>query len=174
MKKIGVCAGSFDPCTNGHIWLIQKAAALMDELHIAVGNNPGKKHSFDANERLSLLNAVLADSLPPEDLACCKTFVLSGELLINAACDLGATHLVRGIRDVKDFEYERQMAQVNSKIAPKIETVFLITPPHLSEVSSSTVKGLVGFRGWENAVAGYVHPAVMRAMKDKFSQNGYI
>ena len=174
MEKIGVCAGSFDPTTNGHVWLIKKAVGLMDTLHVAIGANPLKKHTFSAEERMALLMESLADELPPEALSRIEPFFLGRELLIGRAQELKATHLVRGIRDVKDFEYERQIQLVNAKIAPEIETVFLITPPHLSEVSSSTVKGLVGFKGWESAVSGYVHPAVLAALQKKLSPDGWL
>ncbi len=170
METIGICAGSFDPITNGHVWLIEKSAALVDKLYVAVGVNPSKKYTFNDTNRLGMVHDVLIGSLSQSLFSRIEVIELKNELLINKAIELNATHLVRGIRDTKDFEYERQVQLVNSKIAPHIESVFLITPPQLSEVSSSTVKGLVGYKGWEDIVKQYVHPVVFNAFVSM--QNG--
>lgn len=161
-RRIGVVAGSFDPITKGHEWLITQAAGLCDELHVVIGTNPAKKYLFPDEERKRLVEAALRD-LPgsPE----VSLHFLKNDLLIHLAQRAGATHLIRGIRNTEDFNYEVQMALVNRKICPNIQTVYLVPPPDLSEVSSSTVRGLVGFSGWEDIVAGYVSEDVLAAFR---------
>ena len=89
----------------------------------------------------------------------------------SVAAKVEATHLIRGIRNNEDFGYETQMALVNRKIAPGIKTVYMAPPPELSEVSSSTVRGLVGFTDWEHIVKGYVHPTVLRALAENHARS---
>ncbi|WP_063802278.1 pantetheine-phosphate adenylyltransferase [Burkholderia ubonensis] len=164
-KTIGLVGGSFDPITLGHAHLFVESARMFDELHIVIGVNPSKKYLFSAEERESLVRQVVAD------LNITGTPVhfhyLKDRLLIQLAGELGVTHLVRGIRSTEDFTYETQMALVNRKINPVISTVYLVPPPELSEVSSSTVKGLVGFEGWQQIVGQYVHPTVLDALARK-------
>jgi pantetheine-phosphate adenylyltransferase len=161
----GLVGGSFDPLTDGHTHLIVEAARLFDEVDIVIGVNPSKKYLFSAEEREALVREVVAT------LAIKETPIhfhfLKDRLLIQLATDLGATHLLRGIRNATDYEYERQMALVNRKINPAIRTVYVAPPPELTEVSSSTVKGLVGFEGWEGIVRRYVHPKVLDALMRK-------
>lgn len=185
MKSIGVVAGSFDPITHGHAWLIEKSALLVDELHIVIGVNPAKKYWFNENERLHMVRAVV-ESLDQESrvpvfksrpnfpagslsLHGTKTEIhfLSKDLLIHFAGTVNATHLIRGIRNAVDFNYETQMAAVNRRIDPTIETFYLSPPSELSEVSSSTVRGLVGFTNWQSIVSSYVHPVVLSALNAK-------
>ena len=167
MKTIGICAGSFDPITYGHIWMIEKSAQLVDKLFVAVGINPSKKYYFSTEERLNLIEESLKNNLKIEDFQKIKIIKLENQLLVNKAIELNATHLIRGIRDSKDFEYERQIQIVNTKIAPQIETVYFVTPPNLTEVSSSIVKSLVGYQGWESITQQYVDPIVINAFKLK-------
>ncbi len=163
MNTIGVVAGSFDPITKGHEWLISEAARLVDRLHVVIGVNPAKRYLFSDADRRAMVEAALEDL----DKAGTPTEVhfLRHDLLIHFAVRVGATHLIRGIRDTGDFNYETQMALVNRKIAPEVKTVYLVPPPELAEVSSSTVRGLVGFTQWEQIVSGYVHPTVLDAFR---------
>ena len=163
---ISICAGSFDPVTFGHLWLIEQAASISDKVYVAIGKNPAKHCLFPVQKRQDMLEKTLQSRLQPSLLAKIKIIQLDNELLIHVASDHGATHIVRGMRDLKDFEYEKQMQQVNHKINPIIKTCFFITPSHLSEVSSSTVKGLVGFRGWKLALGEYVHESVISAFEE--------
>lgn len=165
MRTVGIVAGSFDPITKGHMWLIQEAARLVDELHVIVGINPAKRYTFSNEERRHFVEAAVAD------LDCFGTPVtvefLEKDLLIQAAVRLKATHLVRGIRNAQDFDYETEMALVNRRIAPQVKTVYMVPPPELTEVSSSTVRGLVGFNGWQDIVRDYVHPVVLKAFEER-------
>lgn len=167
-KRIGMIAGSFDPITNGHQWLIQQALTIVDKLYVVVGNNPAKKYMFSGDVRQDLINLVI-DEENTDRLA---ITYLGDQLLINAAHDCGCNYLIRGIRNAADFEYEAQVQLINRKIRPNIETLFLIPPRELTEVSSSTVKGLVGFKGWEDIVSTYVHPAVLDALRAKGEHRG--
>lgn len=163
--RVGIVAGSFDPVTNGHVWVVRQAVALMDRLHVVVGVNPAKKPLFSADERQELLERTLLEELGEETFSRVKIGRLENELLINYATSVGAGFIVRGIRNAEDFSYEAQLRMVNRKINPSVESVFLIPPVELSEVSSSTVKGLVGFSGWERVVGQYVSPVVLDALK---------
>lgn len=168
MKTKGIVAGSFDPLTRGHEWLIGEAARLVDELAVVIGVNPAKKYLFDDSEREALVRASLADL----DLAGTPVTLhfLTNDLLVKFAAEVRATHLVRGIRNLHDFAYETDMALVNRKLNPAIRTVYLVTPPELTQVSSSTVKSLVGFTDWEQNIRDYVHPAVVEAFGRKLAQ----
>lgn len=167
MNKIGIVAGSFDPITHGHVWLIKEACALMDQLYVVIGVNTAKKAYFTPEERLALVKATLEGKLPSASYNKVKVVFLENELLINYASEIGAEYIVRGIRNTEDFNYEYQMQLVNRKINQHVRMLYLFPPPQLTEVSSSTVKGLVAFKGWEAAVSRYVHPEVVAAFKEK-------
>ncbi len=153
-----IYAGSFDPITNGHLWVIDKSAAIFDELIIAVGDNPDKKYTFSLEQRLSLLESSLAHY--PN----IKIGHFNGEFLVNYAKRIGATHIVRGIRNSQDYEYEKTMRYINSDLCSDIDTVFLMPPRNYAEVSSSLIKGLVGANGWEEVVAKYVPKEALDAL----------
>jgi pantetheine-phosphate adenylyltransferase len=161
MNRIGMVAGSFDPITNGHEWLIRQALEICDKVFVIVGNNPAKKYMFTGQERADMVHRVIGI----EDTDRIVVDFLHNDLLINVAKDSGCNFLIRGIRNSEDFNYEAQVQLINRKICSTIETLFLIPPRELSEVSSSTVKGLVGFNGWENIVSTYVDPIVLDTLK---------
>ena len=134
-----VCPGSFDPVTNGHVDVIQRAAGLYDELVVAVLVNPGKAGLFSVDERMDLLREAVAD-LP-------NVVVDSFQGLLVDYC---RTHeipvIVKGLRAVSDFEYELQMAQMNRELAG-VETLFVPTAPQVGHLSSSLVKQIARFGG---------------------------
>lgn len=163
-RTIGLIGGSFDPITVGHAYLIEESARMVDELHVVIGVNPAKKYLFSDIEREVLVAKVIHDLNLETPV---QIHFLKRDLLIQLATTLGVTHLIRGIRSAEDFGYETQMALVNRKINPDIRTIYLTPPPELTEVSSSTVKGLVGFTDWPKIVERYVHPAVLAALTDK-------
>lgn len=151
--KIAVYAGSFDPVTNGHLWMIEAASKLFDKLIVTVGQNADKECAFSLNERLDLLREITKNFSNVEVTSFDKEF------LINYAKEMKANYIVRGIRNTLDYEYERTIRYVNSDLCSEIETVFLIPPRNYAEISSSLVKGLIGAKGWENVIKNYLPKA---------------
>ena len=165
---IGIVAGSFDPITNGHVWLIKKAAEIVGPdgvLHVVMGVNSSKKYRFSAAERAEQIQNVLLDNLMNRMYNRISIKIITDDLLISTAKGLNATHIFRGIRNTKDFDYECEIQSVNRDIDSSIETVYLVPPPELVKVSSSTVKGLVGFKGWEDLVGKYLDPYIVSEFK---------
>lgn len=160
-KPIAVYAGSFDPLTNGHLWMIRAGATMFPKLVVAIGVNPAKKPGFTLDERLAMLRQatrgirnVTIDSF-------------GDQFLISYARQVGATHIMRGIRSATDYDYERTMRNINEDLCPAITTVFLMPPRSIAEVSSSMVKGLIGPKGWERIVKGYVPETVFKQLLKK-------
>lgn len=172
---IGVYAGSFDPITNGHTWVIKRAAEAVGEngeLHIAIANNSEKIRSqFNFDERKDLLEKVLSEDLPHSLWKRCEVIGIGEEYLVKFAETINAKFIFRGIRNVKDFDYELGIQSVNRDLCPDIETLFFIPPAHLVSVSSSVVKGMVGYKDWKKAVSRYVHPIVIDALDNKLKGN---
>lgn len=132
---IAICPGSFDPVTNGHLDIIQRAAVIFDELIIAVGNNPGKKPLFTVEERIELLKKAIAEI----KLTNVRVDHFTG-LQVEFARAHQAKVIVKGLRALSDFEYEFQMALLNKKLEPDLETLFMMTSVQYSFLSSSAVK----------------------------------
>ena len=149
MSVSAVCPGSFDPVTNGHLDVIQRAAACFERLVVACLRNTGKRPLFDVEERIELLEAVTADQ-PNVEVA-----AFDG-LLVDFCRERGVGVIVKGLRAVSDFEYELQMAQMNSRLGA-VETFFLTTSPLYSFLSSSLVKEVARFGG---DVDDFVPPVV--------------
>ena len=147
MKRIGIYAGSFDPPTLGHLWMIQQGSQLFDELVVVLGVNPDKKGFLSEAQRMDALRGMLAGG--PANVRVEK---MSGGFLVDYARRLGATHLLRGIRNTVDFEYEKSMDRMNARMEPGLRTVYLMPPPELEEISSSMVRGFVGVQGWQRWV----------------------
>ncbi len=154
-QRLAVYAGSFDPPTLGHVWMIEQGVALFDRLSVAVGVNPDKRTLFSLEERLAMLRETTAS----HDRVSVSSF--SNRYLIDYARSIKAGFVLRGIRTAADFEYERAMRHINADLCPDITTVFLLPPRSIAEVSSSMVKGLVGPAGWEALVAQYVPAPVL-------------
>ena len=157
-KKSGVYAGSFDPLTIGHLWMIEQGVRLFDRLTVAVGVNPNKKYAFPLEDRLVMLREA-TKQFPNVSVAS-----FSNRYLIHYAQLIGATHILRGIRSESDYEFERTMRNINGDLDPGICTVFLMPPRGIAEVSSSMVKGLIGPVGWQKIVRKYVPDAVYRRL----------
>ncbi len=157
-QKLGVYAGSFDPLTVGHLWMIEEGAKLFNRLTVAVGVNPEKKYTFPVEDRLAMLREVT------EPFANVSVASFSNRYLIRYAQLIGATHILRGIRTESDYEFERTMRNVNGDLHPGICTVFLMPPRGIAEVSSSMVKGLIGPVGWQKIVRKYVPDPVYRRL----------
>jgi pantetheine-phosphate adenylyltransferase len=158
MTRLAVYPGSFDPITRGHEDLIRRGLEIADRVVVAVATQASKQPLFTLPERVRLVKAVLGRSRRLE----VRTF---HGLLMDFARSLGAQMVVRGLRYVSDFEYEYQMALMNRKLAPEIETIFLVPAFDLTYLSSSLVREVARFGG---DVGGLVHPAVSRALAAKF------
>ena len=153
-----LCPGSFDPPTNGHIDVVERAARHFDRVVVAVIVNPSKRPLFSARERTELLEAAL------RHVANAEIASFDG-LLVEFARRRGVGVVLKGLRAVSDFEYELQMAQMNSELAPGLDTVFLSATPSWAFLSSSLVKEVARNGG---AVDAYVPPGVARALADRF------
>ena len=135
-----MCPGSYDPVTMGHVDVISRAAALYDEVVVAVLHNPAKKGTFGVDERITLLGAALA-ALPNVRIE-----VFAGRLLVDVCRDAGAQAIVKGLRSDTDFAYELPMALMNRHLSG-VETVFLPGDPRFGHVSSSLIKEVAAFGG---------------------------
>jgi len=156
--RLGVYAGSFDPPTIGHLWMITQGVRLFDRLVVATGLHPEKRYTFPLEQRLTMLRKSL------RRFRNVTVASFSDSYLIHFAQSIGATHLLRGIRSASDYEYERTMRHINADLGGNICTVFLMPPRDVAEVSSSMVKGLVGPKGWQTVVRQYVPPPVYQAL----------
>jgi pantetheine-phosphate adenylyltransferase len=154
-----VYAGSFDPVTNGHLDLIERAAALFDKVIVAIGIHPTRKPLFSAEERISLLREV-ALHLPN------VTVDSFDGLLIDYCRAHQARVIVRGLRAATDFEYELQIAHANADLEPSIDTVFLPTRTNYGFVSASLVREIASHKG---DVSRYAPLAVREALSKKFA-----
>ena len=154
--------GSFDPVTNGHLDIIGRGSKLFDEIVIAILVHPEKKPLFTIDERREMLEEVLGETAAGG----CKLRVDSFQgLLVKYAVEQGADAIVRGIRAVSDYEYELQMALMNRRLQPRIETVFMMAAEDYSYVSSRLVKEVYQLGG---TIHGLVPPSVEARMKQKF------
>lgn len=152
--KIAVYPGTFNPITNGHTDLVERASHLFDQIIVAVGSNRQKDTTLPAEKRVELAQEVLAhvDNVEVRSFECLLTeFVRS--------CD--ANIILRGLRTVADFEYEFQLVGMNRVLAPEVETVFLAPAEHLSYISSTLVREIASYGG---DISKFVHPAVVAAM----------
>ena len=137
--KIGICPGSFDPVTLGHMDIITRACRIFDKVMVAVPINPDKHFSFTVEERMDMLRTVTAGMGVEVDSV--------GGLLVDYAREKGATAIVKGLRAVSDYDYEFQMALANKQLNPEVETMFLPTRVENMFLSSSLVKQVAGFGG---------------------------
>jgi pantetheine-phosphate adenylyltransferase len=153
-----VCPGSFDPCTNGHLDIIGRAAGLYDEVIVAVLINMTKKSLFTVDERVEMLREITAR------YGNVKIDRFHG-LLVDFCATNGVTAVIKGLRAVSDFEYEMQMAQMNYRMA-KVETLFMTTNPLYSFLSSSLVKEIARYGG---DVSGLVPDVVLSRLRDRLA-----
>ena len=153
--------GSFDPVTNGHLDIIERGCKLFDEIVISILVNPDKQPFFTVEERQEMLGEVVKDI---EKGGCAVRVDSFSGLLVNYAVAQQAHVIVRGIRAISDYEYELQMALMNRRLEPGIETVFMMPAETYSYVSSRLVKEVFQLGG---AIEGLVPPAVEKRMKEK-------
>ncbi len=157
MDTIAIYPGTFDPITNGHTDLVGRALRHFDRVIIAVAASTGKSTCFTLDERVSLARTALAHLDNVEVLG------FDG-LLVTFARDQGAGVILRGLRAVSDFEYEFQLASMNRKLAPDVETMFLTPDEGYSFLSSSLVREIAGLGG---DVRSFVHPEVQKALQER-------
>jgi pantetheine-phosphate adenylyltransferase len=155
--KTAVYPGTFDPITNGHSDIIARASVLFDRVVVAVAGNPGKRPVFGLEERVTLARRVLADLENVE-------VIEFDTLLVDFAREIGANVILRGLRAVSDFEYEFQLAGMNRRLAPDLETMFLTPAEQYTYISSSLVREISALGG---DVQDFVHPAVAAALQEK-------
>jgi pantetheine-phosphate adenylyltransferase len=158
--KVAVYPGSFDPITYGHLDIIERAAVIFDRVVVAVCLNPGKQPLFTMHERVAMIAQETAH-LPNVKVDCFQG------LLTEFLTQNNASIIVRGLRAISDFETEFQMALMNRKLSPGTETVFLVSHPQYSYLSSSIIKEIVSLHG---DVRGLVSEAVIRQLRAKFEK----
>lgn len=159
MNTTVIYPGTFDPITNGHIDLVHRASKLFDRIIVAIAINPGKAPTFTLDERVALAEQTLANLDNVE---------VSGfeGLLIDVAKQKGANVILRGLRAVSDFEHEFQLAGMNRKMNPEIETLFLTPAEQYTYISSSLVREIASLGG---DVSEFVAPCVVDALKRKLN-----
>lgn len=145
MPRTGLYPGSFDPVTNGHIDVIERAAGFLDQLVVAVGVHHGKKPLFEAEQRVAMLEELTAPiaKRTGAEIAI-RTF---DNLTVDAARAAGAGVIVRGLRDATDFDYEMQLAGMNGEMAGDIETVFLAASPSVRHIAGALVRQISAMGG---------------------------
>ena len=164
MPRTALFPGSFDPVTNGHLDLVRQSARIADRLVLAIGTHPGKTPLFSVEERL----AMLAETCVPIARAAgcdfaCSTFA---DLVVTAAQREGATLLIRGLRSATDFDYEMEMAGMNSTMAPGVQTIFLPACALTRPITATLVRQIAAMGG---DVSQFVPASVAVRLKEKFA-----
>ena len=156
--RVAVYPGSFDPITNGHLDIIERACKIFDKLVVGVLNNKNKKPRFTSDERVMLIKKVTSH------IPNVETASFDG-LLVDFAREHDASVIIKGLRTVNDFEYEFQMALLNKTLDNDCETMFMMTNSKYSYISSSMVNALAGYKG---DLAGLVPTDIIQYIKDKY------
>lgn len=159
MSKIAICPGSFDPPTDGHLNIIERALKIFDKVVVAVAVNTTKNPIFTPDERLEMLKEIFKGQ---KDVEIDK---FEG-LLAEYARKKGVMTILRGIRNMSDYEYEYQMALANKTLDPELEILFMMTEGKYSHLSSSIIKEVLTFGGDGK---GMIHPVVEKKLKEKLS-----
>jgi pantetheine-phosphate adenylyltransferase len=158
--RLAIYPGTFDPFTNGHLDIVERSIKLFDGLVVAVANNPSKTPLFSVEERIGLIRASLPEGI--------SVTVESFEgLLVDYVERRRGVVIIRGLRAVSDFEYELQMALVNRRLKPQVDTIFKMPSEEYTFLTSTAVKEIVSLGG---SVCGLVPPIVERALKKKFGR----
>jgi len=160
MEKIALCPGTYDPITEGHRDVISRCAGVFDKVIVAVSKSYRKKPAYSLKQRIEFVKKVFKDAGNIE--------VISFDgLLIDVAAKLNVNVIVKGLRAISDFEYEFQMAQINKKLNPEIETMFLVSNPLYAYLSSSAVKEVASFNG---CISGLVPKEIESDIVEKFKK----
>ena len=160
--RVAICPGSYDPVTNGHLDVISRAAKVFDQVVVGVVNNPVRKEKtlFTADERMKFIEDATAD------LGNVEVGVMSN-LLVEFARERNATAVIKGLRAISDFEYEFEMNQLNRKLAPEIESMYIFASANFSFLSSTGVKEIATFGG---DVSDLVPGAVATALAERLGR----
>ena len=164
-ERVGVYPGTFDPVTSGHMEVIRRSLRLVDKLVIGPATNIGKGPLFSLQERIDIIKDDIAD-FSEVDKARIQIAPFDG-LLIHFAREVGASVIIRGLRAVSDFEYEIQMANMNARMEPNIETIFLMASDRHQFIASSLVKDIARLGG---DTSQFVSKKVFQRLKDKFTK----
>lgn len=138
--KIGMFTGSFDPITNGHVDIIERASGLFDKLYVGIFFNPNKIGLFTGQERLALLQKVFEGNEKIE------AFLAGQELVVDVAHERQVSHIIRGLRNGIDLEYEANFDYFNRQLAPDLESVYLLSKPEYRNISSSQIRELIHYK----------------------------
>ncbi len=162
MERIAIYPGTFDPFTNGHLDIVVRSLRIFDRIIIAVTNNPQKSPLFSIEERIELIRETILDL----NLQHVSVEHFQG-LLVNYVEEKKGIAIIRGLRAVSDFEYELQMALINRRLNPHVDTIFKMPSEEYSFVTSTAVKEIALFGG---SVHGVVPAVVENALRDKFNR----
>lgn len=157
--KIGIYPGSFDPFTNGHNDILQRALKIFDKVVIAVVKNSNKKYLFSLDERVAMIDNLFQEQ---EMVSCIG---LDSKLTVELASELNAQAIIRGLRAVSDFEYEFQIASINRSQNSEVESVFFTPDEKLTFISSSMVKELASYGG---DISNFVQEDIAKSLEEKF------
>lgn len=165
MKAKAIYAASLDPITVGHLWLINQGVQIFEELVVCIAINPNKagRYMFSVEERIELTKFLVPPTV--------RVMSIGPNYLVDFVKQEKATHLLRGVRNADDFSVESTMAEINRRMALdrgiSVETVILNPPHELSIISSSFVKSLIGYDGWQKEIRKYVPERVAIALEEK-------
>jgi len=159
-RLVGFYPGSFDPLTNGHLDVIERACKLVDHLVVAIGTHHTKKPLFSHADRLALLQATLDPIGKRTDTE--FSVVEFDGLMVQAARQHGAKLIIRGLRDTTDYNFEMQMVGMNAQMAPDLQTVFLPSSPHVRHISATLVRQIAEMGG---DISAFVPQIVLKALK---------
>ncbi len=160
MSVVAVYPGTFDPITNGHSDLVDRASKLFDKVIVAIAASPSKAPLFELSHRIQMAQQVLAEF---DNVEVCGF----SDLLVDFVRERKANVILRGLRVVSDFEYEMQLASMNRHLAEEIETLFLTPSEQSSFISSSLVREIASHQG---NVADFVHPLVVNELRQKYAR----
>jgi pantetheine-phosphate adenylyltransferase len=161
MEKIAICPGTYDPLTEGHKDIIKRCSKIFSRVIVAVSKNNRKKPFYSIDKRIDFVKRSL------RDLDNIEVVTFEG-LLVDLAKKKNASVIVKGLRAISDFEYEFQMAQINKKLNPEVETMFMVTNPKFAYLSSSAVKEVAGFRG---CIKGLVPDEIEKDISESYKKS---
>jgi pantetheine-phosphate adenylyltransferase len=165
MPRIALYPGSFDPVTNGHLDVVRHAVTLCDQLVVAIGVHHGKTPLFTTEERFAMIREVFEPIA--KQAGCTLDVTTYDNLTVTAARKIGATLMIRGLRDSTDLNYEMQLAGMNETMAPEVHTIFVPASPATRPIAATIVRQIAGMGG---DVSGFVPPVVAARLKAKLGR----